>query len=244
MRLFKLFCSVVLVFGVIFCGGASAFAKDKTTYSVEVPDGFTEADKQEQTATWKNSDGSVIINLAISENTSKVKVNPNDAGDSYLALLEDKMTATLTENTELNGEVTSIESGFMELGEHDAIKVSMVAEYTFENGTMTVYQNCYVFETQNYVHAFVVTSDEDTSQFSDDFIKGVKINDKAVERRGEDGFFSSLGGSVAIGALKGALIGAAVGVVIALAKKFQNRKANKEKVELQENDEINQEDIV
>lgn len=221
MKLFKSLFSTITVLSLLLCMGLSAYASGDT-YSVEIPDGFSEFSVEGQAGAWKNADGSIIINLSVSENTSNVKVNPNDAGESYINLIENEMMASVTENEELSGEVVAINSSLSELGEHDAIKISMQSKYTFENGEMTVYQVCYLFETQNYIHAFVITGDGDISEFGDEFIKTVKINDEAIAlREGDDDSF--LGGLLGKAVL-GGIVGVALGVALVLIKKFADRK--------------------
>lgn len=238
MKLFKSIFSIIVVLSVLLCVGLPVFASSDT-YSIEIPDGFTEFEAEGQDCAWKNADGSIIVNVAVSENTSKVKVNPNDAGESYMTTLENEMKASVTQKPELSAEIVTSKSEFMELGEHDAIRVFMHAKYNFENGKMDVYQICYIFETQNYIHAFVTTSDEDISEFSDKLIKTVKINDEAVARRSNNNDNKILGGVLG-GAIKGALIGAAVGVVLALAKKFTGKKKAEEASEVATAHEANE----
>lgn len=223
MKLLKSLCAVIAVCAMIICVGVGAFADAADTYSIEIPDGFTLFESEGQTA-WKNGDGDIVIELAVSENTSNVKVNPNEADESYMNLLEEKFKASVTEVEGISSQVVSVDSGFVELGENDAVKVSLVENYTFENGEFTVYRVCYVFETENYIHSLVVVGDEDIFQFADDLVKTVKINDTAVELR-----FGAR--NLIKGALMGALIGAAVGVVIALAKKFTDKKKAEPKEE-------------
>jgi len=222
MKVFKSLFSIIIVLSTFLCFGLQVFAS-QDTYSVEIPDGFSEFAVEGQTGAWKNADGSIIISLSATENTSNVKVNPNDAGESYMTLIENEMKASVTENEKLSGEVVAINSSLFELGEHDAIRTFMQTKYTFENGEMTVYQICYLFETQNYVHAFVITGDEDISGFGDNLIKTVKINDEAIPLRDTDTDDKILGGILG-GAIKGALIGAVVGVALALIKKFTDKK--------------------
>ena len=175
MKLFKALFSIIVVLAVALGINATAFAVSGS-YELTVPEGFTSFDAEGQAAAWKNADGSIIINLAVTENTSNVKVNPNDAGQSYITALENEMKATVTQNPDLSGSVAEIHSELMELGEHDALRIFMKANYTFGNNQISVYQLCYVFETVNYIHAFVVTGEEDISSFADEFIKTVRIN--------------------------------------------------------------------
>lgn len=222
MKLFKSLFSIIFVLTMLLCVALPAYASGDT-YSIEVPDGFSEFSVEGQAGAWKNADGSIIINLSASENTSNVKVNPNDAGASYMTSIENEMKASVTENKELSGEVVTINSSLLELGEHDAIRTFMQTKYTFENGEMTVYQVCYLFETQNYIHAFVITGDEDISEFSDDFIKTVKINDEAIALRDTDTDNKIFGGIIGK-AILGGIVGVFLGVALVLIKKFTGKK--------------------
>lgn len=222
MKLFKSLFSITIVLAVLFCIGLPTYASDDT-YSIEIPDGFTEFKVEGQDGAWQNADGSIIINLAVSENTSNVKVNPNDAGESYIASVENEMKASVTEAPDLSGEIVSINSKIAELGKHDAIRVFMQAKYTFENGEMDIYYVCYLFETQNYIHSFVIIGDQNISEFSDNLIKTVKINDEAVALRNKDTDDNAIS-NIIIGVIKAALIGVAVGVALALIKKFTDKK--------------------
>lgn len=226
MKLFKSVFTAAIACAVIVSMGICAFAYVvDATYSIDIPEDFISS----STTTWKNDDGDIIIELAFSENTSNVKVNPNEAGESYLSLVEENVTQSLTDVEGVASELISVQSGLMELGEHDAIRVSLAKKYSFENGDMTVYRVCYLFETQNYIHSVVVTGDENIEQFADELIKTFKINDEAVALREEETDNSV--GTIIKGALLGALIGAAVGVALALAKKLTGRKEKSQQTE-------------
>lgn len=232
MKLFKSACAVIAACAMVICIGVCAFADTADTYSIEIPDGFTLIEGEGQT-TWKNSSGDVVIELAVSENTSNVKVNPNEAGESYMSLLEEKFKVSVTEVEGITCQVTSSESGLVELGEHDAIRVSLVEKYTFEKGEFTVYRVCYVFETENYIHSLVIVGDEDIFDFADGVVKTLKINDEAVKLRGGVS-------NIVKGALIGALIGVVVGIVVAVIKKLVSKKKSEPQNEargVDENDE-------
>lgn len=221
MKLFKSLFSIALACALILSIGITALAGG--TCSLGIPDGFTAVLSGDSLKTWKSSDGSTEIELAISANTSNVKVNPNDAGESYMALIESEMTATVTGSSELSGEVVAINSSVMELGEHDAIRTFMHSKYTFKNGEMSIYQVCYLFETQNYVHALVVTGDEDISAFSDELIRTMQINDEAIPLRQ-----TSTSIPIFVWAIIGAGVGALIGVALAIIKKIISAKAQRQ----------------
>lgn len=219
MKLLKSVFAAVIACAIVVCMSLCVLADSTDTYTVDIPDGFTKTEDGGQ-VNWKNDDGDIIIELAVSENTSNVKVNPNEAGQSYISLVEESVKSSLQEVEGVESEFVSAQSGLMELGEHDAIRVALVKKYCFEKGEMKVYRICYLFETQSYIHSVVVTSDEDVAEFADNLIKTFEIKDEAVALREDD---TSVG-SMIKGALLGALIGAAVGVVLALVKKLTDKK--------------------
>ncbi|MBR5773504.1 MAG: hypothetical protein IKY44_01505 [Clostridia bacterium] len=228
MKLFKSALSIIIALTMLAAICLTTFA-DSESYTITIPDGFTESVTDGQ-ATWTSADGSIIISLALSPNTSNVKVNPSEAGESYLNALENEMKTSVPDSDEVQSEIIALTSGVMELPGHDAIRLFMRTDYTFENGEMSVYQLCYLFETQNYIHSFIVMGDSDVSEFADELIKTVTINDEAIALRNteDSGFLGGIFDGVVGGVIKGALIGVLVGGALALINKFSKKKTNED----------------
>ena len=217
MKLFKSLCSVLLVCIMLASVGISAFAESADTYSIDLPDGFEQVDSRDGAIVLMKDD--IIVTIGVSANSSSQKVNPNDADELYINSFKNQVEQSAKDGAD-SVEIVRNEAAFIELGDNDAIKCDLECRYyDFKNNFITAYQTCYLFETENYIHVFAVTSDADVTEFADELMKTVEIFDEPIKESGVVAdFFGSAWGSICVGAA----IGAIVGVVLM----FINRKKN------------------
>ena len=218
MKLFKSICALALVLAVIFSLGVCAFASGDT-YSIVIPGGFKEKNATvENEKKWENDDY-VEISAHCQPNNKEDKVNPLEA--NLTAFKQDFRLGM----TERGYEVTSIETNLVEVGEHHAINVSMVLMVAIIG---EVYYEYYIFETQNYIHTFVVQSLEDKSDFADRLISTVEIYDEPAKLLNTNKTLARI--------IAGAITGAIIGVIVALVLLFvkMTRKKDTEEVAFSE----------
>lgn len=214
MKLFKSICSSALVLVVLFSMGVCAFASGYT-YSITIPDGFKEKSttvKNEEK--WENDDY-VEISVHCQPNNKEDKVNPLEAN---LTAFEQDFRLGMTEK---GYEVTSIDTKLVEVGEHHAINVSMALKVAIIGEVYYVY---YIFETQNYIHTFVVQSLEDKSDFAESLISTVVINDEPAKLLNANKTVAR----IIAGAITGAIIGAAVALILLIARKTSGKNVQTE----------------
>lgn len=211
MKLFKSICSFALVLAVIFSLGLCAFASGDT-YSITIPAGFEEQSaKTRNERIWTNDDF-VEIHAHYQANDKEDKVNPLEAD---LPAFEQVIKNGMIED---GFEVTSISTKLIEVGEHHAINVSMVLKAALIG---EVYYEYYVFETQNYIHTFIVQSLEDESDFANSVIGTVVINDEPAKLLNTNKTVAR----IIAGAITGAIIGAVVALILLIARKTSGKNA-------------------
>ncbi len=214
MKFMRSFFAVVLVCVMLAGIGITAFAQDSATYTFNLPEGFSLVDERDGADVYANDD--VIISVGVSINASENKVNPSDADDAYMQSFKSQVEHSVKDGYS-SVEIVRSDVAFAEFGAYDAIRSYIECKYfAFDSSYIMCYQVCYLFETENYIHVFTVTSDADITEVADELVKSFVIFDEPVKA---EGFFSRFFDSIYGSILVGAGIGVVVGIVLMLINK-------------------------